>query len=1219
MMPQALDVTKGTPRFARGTVLTSALAFLFTGALSILLSYLLSAPLIVWAPAGVAVALAVRGGRSAILGAALGSLVLGLAAQELLYGFSDSGFISSLVVACAVALRTAVSLWLLRRFRAFPFSAANITSVGLFFFFGAVLPGLMSAVISTAGSIGLGRLALSDAPLFAAVYWCSDALGIMICTPIIVFYQRSRTGERLRNAAPLIATGLLTLASVTGLLAYEQYSQWRRLETEVTDVAKQLTERIENTLRLGANAVGGLAGAFEGDREGDLRDFEAIARRVVAFGLGIQAIEWIPRVSFADLRSHQESMQKQWRQDYRVFERRDGQAVPVAERAEYFPVAYVYPLEANKGALGFDLASNPERKVALLAARESGKATATEAIRLVQNGQTGMLLFLPALKSSGAGASEKLQGFALGVFSIPRLLDVALKGLGDSDVDYWLIDQTDPRQTVTLAATGPGQPEAFRYDRLMPHHFVSQSPPFSARTEIEFAGRSWGLLLTPREAFIARRTSSHAFLIMTGGSLLSALMFGFVMVMTDRQREILEDQERALENQKLALDQHAIVSITDPGGRITYVNDHFCRVTGRSSDAFIGETHRLVRSGLHDDAFFGGLWSTILRGEIWRGEICNRNLDGEPFWVQTTITPVKDRAGRLSQFIAISTDITPIKRLEDSLRRSEQRLNIALSASSTGLWDFDPAGDEAFFSDAWYLMLGYVPGELPACRKTFVSLLHPEDRGRYVAAFAAHASGRTEIYESKFRMRRKNDEWAWIKSIGKAVERDASGTPIRVIGIHIDVTKEHEIQSKLAAAKASADHANEAKTNFLMTMSHEIRTPMNGILGLAELLEREALSADQLEMVRQIRQAGNSLLTLVNDVLDLSKIGSGHFQLDLQPLSLAAIFSHLEGLLGVTAQSKGLKLRIGELPQPEGVLIGDPHRLQQILMNLVGNAIKFTERGEVDVEVKLLRSAPQAVRLRFEVIDTGLGVSPRQAKRLFEPFTQADATITRRYGGTGLGLSICKRLVEMMGGEIGVESAPGKGSTFWFELPFERSFQDAPMAAPQPPRSQETEAPRLAGRRFLVVDDSRMNRDVVERMLSSEGARVVLAEDGEQALECLRASGETFDAVLMDVQMPVMDGLAATRRVRRQLRLTDLPVIALSAGVLDNQRQQVYEAGASDFLAKPVQLEALVATLNRWTSGPPRDASLSAEACDVRSADARPKLIEAAAQDDQDA
>ena len=448
-------------------------------------------------------------------------------------------------------------------------------------------------------------------------------------------------------------------------------------------------------------------------------------------------------------------------------------------------------------------------------------------------------------------------------------------------------------------------------------------------------------------------------------------------------------------------------------------------------------------------------------------------------------------------------------------------------------------------------------------------------------------------------------EWTYVQKTGRRVPvvltvtalHDESGATSGFLALAHDISErkamEQALQSEharleesvrqLEVAKKKAEAANYAKGEFLANMSHEIRTPMNSVLGAAQLLRAESLSAHQTEFVTQILDAGRTLLGVINDILDFSKVEAGQLQIDRQPFALEATLARIGSLLGNAAHAKGLNLHIECAPElHRAVLMGDALRLEQILINLVGNAIKFTTRGDVRLLVTAQTLTSSAARLRFEVQDTGVGIDPEKASQLFEPFVQADGAITRSFGGTGLGLSICKRLVELMGGVIGAEGAVGIGSTFWFELPFELQ-PEGRVAAPASSQQAESKGPRLSGLRCLVADDIPMNRLVIEQMLSREGASVMLAADGQQALQYLAAEPNAFAAVLMDVQMPVMDGLSATRAIRNELGLKDLPVIALTAGVLPGQRQQTQESGCTDFLTKPVDLEQLVAMLLRVT------------------------------------
>jgi PAS domain S-box-containing protein len=516
------------------------------------------------------------------------------------------------------------------------------------------------------------------------------------------------------------------------------------------------------------------------------------------------------------------------------------------------------------------------------------------------------------------------------------------------------------------------------------------------------------------------------------------------------------------------------------------------------------------------------------------------------------------------------------------LAESEERFALAVRGTNDGIWDWDIRSGEVFFSPRWKRMVGYEDDELPDNFTAFEKLLHPEDHDRVMATLNEYLDNQSQRYSVEFRFRHKDGSWRWILARGRAL-RDADGKPYRMAGSHTDVTERKHDEEELRQARHAAEAANSSKSVFLANMSHEIRTPMNGIIGMSELLLGTPLDSSQREYLEMLKQSADSLLELLNDILDFSKIEAGKMELDSHEFDLNAIVTETVQAMGVRAFQKRLVLLHHISPEIPARLIGDDGRLRQILINLVGNAIKFTHKGGVTIEVNVESETADLIMLHFKINDTGIGIAGNMHERIFEAFTQAEASTTRRYGGTGLGLAICRDLVDLMHGRIWVESQPDVGSTFHFTAAFGRT--SGISIKPMSPRPEPTVTAQ-ASMKVLVVEDGHVNQLVSSRMLQKRGHLVTLASSGQEALDFFKS--EPFDIILMDVQMPGMNGLEATAAIRviEQDTGRHVPIVAMTANAMKGDRELCLAAGMDDYLAKPLRSAEVFQTIEKFSRSP---------------------------------
>ncbi|WP_028774996.1 response regulator [Shewanella waksmanii] len=784
---------------------------------------------------------------------------------------------------------------------------------------------------------------------------------------------------------------------------------------------------------------------------------------------------------------------------------------------------------------------------------------------------------------------------------------------------------------------------------------------------------------------------------------------------TERLKETTERREREYALLRSLLDSipEAIV-FKDKEGKYLGCNKSAERMLGYSESEMIGQDSIKLTSDEQSARIRAEDERVLLERTPLRYQE-KVELAGKPVLLDILKLPFYNRRGELLGLIAVWRDVTREYESAEQLRLSEERYHLAMDAVEDGLWDWYLDSEQIICNPAYYSMLGYKSNEFPALVSTLDDLIHPDDRIRVEEYREAYLADPIGAYDIEFRMRGKTGQYHWLLSRGRVVEFTAEKQPKRMVGTHKDITRHKSNEVALLEAKQDAESANLYKSEFLANMSHEIRTPMNAIIGMLQLAQRTSLTQQQQDYLDKAGFSAQSLLRIINDILDFSKIEAGKLELERVSFPLGKVLDHALDLNALKAQEKGVELLL-YAPVTAGLILeGDPLRLGQVLINMLSNAVKFTQTGEIELGCEDVGERDHRITLKFWVRDTGIGISKEQQMNLFDAFAQADGSTTRKYGGTGLGLSISKHLVSMMGGTMQVQSEIGVGSTFSFTISFEiaeeaeikplvvpevldnlttlvvddnptalqiystvmrdfhfdvdtaatgaealfklskkpvdlllldwmvpemdgievireldamvadgrldkrpviimmtayaseplkedadkanifamlqkpfkasalfdeiiSAFIDKPALNPVKELPKESETEQSGD--ILLVEDNFINQQVATELLKSAGYEVDVADNGQIAINMI--AKRKYDAVLMDIQMPVMDGLTATQELRKQYSATELPIIAMTAHAMSGDREKSLAAGMNAHITKPIVLNELFDTLTHW-------------------------------------
>jgi len=1184
-----LNLYDGSPvrRFALQS-LAVAVVYAVVGYVGLLLAIPPGYSVAVWLPSGIAFAAVLLYGYGVWPGILLGSFLANVST-----GFDDStqaALLQSIAVpfgiGCGATLQAVAGAFLVRRFAAFPNRLSSEKEIFSFLLLGGPVSCLLSACVGISVLIAAGIVPLSGFLINMGTWWIGDTIGVFIVTPIAVVWAfRPLDVWQPRR---LIVTPPIVLSFVMAVVAVVFAADWER-ERMILQFDKQaagLSGALDKALSVEIESVRSLERFYAASNYVNRQEFRTFVDHLLATHGGLQALGWDPRVRADEREQFERDIQRQGFADFQITERdANGQLVRAADRPEYFVVQYIEPFDANIKAFGFDVASNATRRQGLDQARDTGMPTASGRITLVQETgqQFGFLVFVPVYQNGFPQATlaqrrQNLTGFIVGAYRSGDIINAALSGLDLDGLAYRLIDKAAPVAEQVLFES-PSWSEGLLV--LDEKGVFGGTTPIGRSSIIAFGGRQWTFQVVPTQDYLAQNRPEYIWLILIAGMILTSLVGAFVMVISGRShmlREQVDQRTAALrESEQRSRDFAEVGSDwfweTGPDLRFSYISDQSEELSGVPADFFVGDSGLAMAGGDFSTEKWQSLQAiTSARQAFKKFQFSKTEEDGSQHHVSISGLPVFNDEGEFTGYRGSATDISEYVLALNRAHVAEQQLRTAINALEGGFVIYD-ADDRLLLCNDKYREYYPETASMMVPGQKFEDIIRygaeqgqfPDAVGR-VDAFVGermhtHRAANTEI-------ERKLSDGRWLKVSERAIPDGG------IVGFRIDITQ-------LKAVQETAEAANRAKSLFLATMSHEIRTPLNGVLGLAQLLTDTNLDDNQRQKVETILSSGQTLLAIINDVLDMSKIEAGNIDFENTPFSLAVLVSTITTPFQTLADDKGLKLEVTNQADAALVVRGDPVRLRQILWNLLSNAIKFTRRGRISLAIEELADGGDLVTvekphiLHFAVTDTGAGIAADRVEAVFDAFTQEDSTITRKFGGTGLGLAIVKQLTELMGGSIHAKSVPGEGAVFDVYLPFDAATQAEADVVSQ--RRVFDSSKKAEPMNILIAEDNEVNAMIARAFLEKFGHTVRHVVNGRLAVAA--AAEGWADMVLMDAHMPMMNGIDATKAIRHSEWGKQLPIVGLTAEAFTERHVLFREAGMNGVLTKPFTEQQLADAL----------------------------------------